>query len=375
MRYPSSESKNSLSLHLIFPYDKLRNVHIDLYTKEGIKMRIVIDGMGGDNAPSAIVQGCVEAAALISHQILIVGEEALIYKELSKYKYDPEQITVINASDVITNEDAPVRAVRTKTESSMVKGITMLKERKADLFISAGNTGAIMAGGLFILGRIQGIDRPALAATYPMLSGRGVALLVDSGANVECKPNNLLEYATMGSIYMKKVLGVDNPRVGLVNVGSEEGKGTTIIKSAYELLKRSNLNFVGNIEARDLPKGACDVIVCDGFVGNVILKLTEGLAWSILKLLKAKFTAGLVPKMGAILLSGKFKELKEEFDYSEYGGAPILGVKGTIVKMHGSSGVSAVKNTILKGIPFAENNVVQFIQDSVLELEEVIISE
>ncbi|HZK01811.1 MAG TPA: phosphate acyltransferase PlsX [Anaerovoracaceae bacterium] len=338
-------------------------------------MRIAIDGMGGDNAPSAIVEGCVKAAEFISHRILIVGDESQINHELDKYEYDSEQIKIVHASDVITNDDAPVRAVRTKTESSMVKGITMLKEQEADLFISAGNTGAIMAGGLFILGRIQGIDRPALAATYPILLGQGVSLLVDTGANVECKPNNLLEYATMGSIYMKKVMDIDNPTVGLVNVGHEDNKGTTIIKSAYEMLKRSNLNFLGNVEARDVPKGVCDVIVCDGFVGNVILKLTEGLAWTILKLIKTKITAGMIPKIGALLLSGKLKELKEEFDYSEYGGAPILGVKGAIVKMHGSSSANAVKNTILKGIPFAENNVVQIIQDSVLELEEVIISE
>ncbi|HAF59835.1 MAG TPA: phosphate acyltransferase PlsX [Bacillota bacterium] len=339
-------------------------------------MRIVVDGMGGDNAPAAIVQGCVEAAALIPHQIFIVGEETQIKKELKKYKYNKDQIQVIHASEVITNEDAPVRAVRTKIESSMVKGITMLKEQEADLFISAGNTGAIMAGGLFILGRIQGIDRPAIAATYPLLrSKRGVSLLVDSGANVECKPNNLLEYGAMGSIYMQKVLNVDNPTVGLVNVGSEESKGTTIVKAAYELLSRSNLNFIGNIEARDIPKGVCDVIVCDGFVGNVILKLSEGLAWNILKLLKTKFTSGMVSKMGALLLSGKFKELKELFDYSEYGGAPILGVKGAMIKMHGSSSANAVKNTILKGVPYAENKVVQVIQDSVLELEEVMFRE
>ena len=339
-------------------------------------MRIVVDGMGGDNAPAAIVQGCVEAAALIPHQIFIVGEETQIKKELKKYKYNKDQIQVIHASEVITNEDAPVRAVRTKIESSMVKGITMLKEQEADLFISAGNTGAIMAGGLFILGRIQGIDRPAIAATYPLLrSKRGVSLLVDSGANVECKPNNLLEYGAMGSIYMQKVLNVDNPTVGLVNVGSEESKGTTIVKAAYELLSRSNLNFIGNIEARDIPKGVCDVIVCDGFVGNVILKLSEGLAWNILKLLKAKFTSGMVSKMGTLLLSGKFKELKELFDYSEYGGAPILGVKGAMIKMHGSSSANAVKNTILKGVPYAENKVVQVIQDSVLELEEVMFRE
>lgn len=174
---------------------------------------------------------------------------------------------------------------------------------------------------------------------------------------------------------MSKVMNVDKPKVGLVNVGLEDNKGTTIIKSAYEMLGRSNLNFIGNLEARDIPKGICDVIVCDGFVGNVILKLTEGLAWSLLKLLKTRITAGMVSKMGALLLSGKFKEIKAEFDYSEYGGAPILGVKGAMVKMHGSSSANAVKNTILKGIPFMENNVVQIIQDFVLELEEVIISE
>lgn len=338
-------------------------------------MRIVVDGMGGDNAPAAIVEGCVDAASLIAHQIIIVGDQEQIDAELKKYKYDSEQIKVVHATEVITNEDTPVRAVRTKQESSMVIGITMVKEQEADLFISAGNTGAIMAGGLFILGRIQGIDRPAIAATYPILAGKGVSLLVDSGANVECKPNNLLEYATMGSIYMKKVMDIDNPTVGLVNVGHEDNKGTTIIRSAYEMLCRSNLNFTGNIEARDVPKGICDVIVCDGFVGNVILKLTEGLAWSILKLIKSKITSGMISKIGALLLSGKLKELKDEFDYSEYGGAPILGVKGAIVKMHGSSSSNGVKNTILKGIPFAENNVVQIIQDSVLDLEEVIVSE
>lgn len=338
-------------------------------------MRIAIDGMGGDNAPLEIVKGCVEAAALISDEIFIVGDEIKIQKELDKYKYDSNQIKVIHAIDVITNDDAPVRAVRTKTESSMVKGITMVREQQADLFISAGNTGAIMAGGLFILGRIQGIDRPAIAATYPILGKKGVSLLVDSGANVECKPNNLLEFATMGSIYMEKVLDVQNPTVGLVNIGTEDSKGTTVVKAAYELLGRSSVNFIGNIEARDVPKGVSDVIVCDGFVGNIILKLTEGLAWNIFKLVKSKFTSGVVPKMGALLLSGKLRELKKEFDYSEYGGAPILGVKGAIVKMHGSSSANAVKNTILKGIPYAKNNVVQTIQDSVLELEEVIISE
>ena len=339
-------------------------------------MKIVVDGMGGDNAPFEIVKGTVEAAALTEHEIILVGDESKINSELEKYKYKKEQISVVHASEVIENEDAPVKAVRTKLDSSMVKGINMIKTGDADLFVSAGNTGALMAAGLFILGRIQGIDRPAIASTYPILGKTGgVTLLVDSGANSECKPNNLLEFATMGSIYMEKVLNIKNPTVGLVNIGTEESKGTTVLKAAYEMLTKSSVNFIGNVEAREIPNGASDVIVCDGFVGNVILKLTEGLAWSILKLLKQKFTAGIVPKMGALLLSGKLKELKSEFDYSEYGGAPILGVKGALVKMHGSSNANAVKNTILKGIPYAENNVVQMIQNSVLELEEIIISE
>ncbi|WP_027399256.1 phosphate acyltransferase PlsX [Anaerovorax odorimutans] len=338
-------------------------------------MKIVLDGMGGDNAPAEIVKGAVEASKQITDEIILVGNEKKLQAELKKYNYNKANISIVHASDVITNDDAPVKAVRTKQESSLVKGINMIKKGEGDLFISAGNTGAIMAGGLFILGRIQGIDRPAIASTYPIL-GKGVSLLVDSGANSECKPNNLLEFATMGSIYMEKVLNYKDPTVGLVNMGTEETKGTTVLKAAHEmLLKSESIKFIGNIEARDVPKGICDVIVCDGFIGNVILKLTEGLAWNILKLLKNKFTEGTISKLGALLLSGKLKELKREFDYSEYGGAPILGVKGPLVKMHGSSNANAVKNTIIKGIPYAKNNVVQTIQNSVLEMEEIVISE
>lgn len=338
-------------------------------------MKIVLDGMGGDNAPQEIVKGAVEASKSIKAEIFIVGQESKINAELAKYKYNDGKIKVIHAEEIINNDDAPVKAVRTKQNSSMVVAINMVKTGEADLFISAGNTGAIMAGGLFILGRIPGIDRPAIASTYPIL-GKGVSLLVDSGANSECKPNNLLEFATMGSIYMEKVLNVKSPKVGLVNMGVEETKGTTVLKAAHEMLAKSNtINFTGNIEAREIPHGQCDVIVCDGFVGNVILKLTEGLALSILNLLKQKFTAGTIPKMGALLLSGKMKELKKEFDYSEYGGAPILGVKGAMIKMHGSSNANAVKNTIVKGISYAENQVVQTIQNSVLEMEEIITSE
>lgn len=337
-------------------------------------MRIILDGMGGDNAPGAVVEGAVLASEVIEHEIVIIGQEELINHELKKHKYNHKKITVADAREVITNEEAPVRAVRSKKDSSIVKGINMVKSGEGDIFISAGSTGALLSGGLFILGRIQGIDRPALACIYPIIGGEA-SLLVDAGANAECKPNNLLEFGIMGNIYMEKVIGRKTPRVGLVNIGTEAAKGNTLTKAAYELLEQSNMNFIGNVEAREVPKSACDVIVCDGFTGNVVLKLTEGLAWNILQVIKKKFTDGVKAKLGAALLIDKLGELKKEFDYSEYGGAPILGVKGPIVKMHGSSSANAVKNTILKGIPFVEENVVETIQNSVLEIEEITLSE
>lgn len=338
-------------------------------------MRIILDGMGGDNAPGEIVKGAVEASKLIEDEIVIVGDGDKIEFQLKKYKYSDEKISVKHASEVIENDDAPVRAVRRKKDSSMVVGLNMVKSGEGDLFISAGNTGALMAGALFNLGRIQGIDRPAIASIYPILGTKKPSLLVDAGANSECKPSNLLEFAMMGSIYMEKVLGRENPKIGLVNLGVEETKGSTLTKAAFGLLEKSHLNFSGNIEAREVPLGGADVVVCDGFVGNVILKLTEGLAINIVNLLKKKFTENARAKMGAVLLSKKLRSLKEEFDYTEYGGAPILGVKGPVVKMHGSSNANAVKNGILKAIPFAEENVVGIISESVFEIEEVLIEE
>ena len=337
-------------------------------------MKIILDGMGGDNAPEAIVEGAVLASREIEHQILIIGQEEKIRAELDNHRYDADKISVINATEIISNDEAPVRAVRSKKDSSIVRGINMVKHGEGDIFISAGSTGALLAGGLFILGRIQGIDRPALASIYPIIGGIP-SLLVDAGANADCKPNNLLEFGMMGSIYMEKVLGREQPRVGLVNIGAEAAKGSTLTKAAYDLLEQSHLNFTGNVEAREVPKGACDVIVTDGFTGNIILKLTEGLAWNILQVIKQRFTDGVKAKLGAALLLDKIKGLKKEFDYSEYGGAPILGVRGPIVKMHGSSNANAVKNTILKGIPYVSEHVVDKIQNSVLEIEEITLSE
>lgn len=321
-------------------------------------MRIILDGMGGDNAPLEIVKGAVEASSKIDHQIVIAGREEEINAELAKYNYDESKIQVVHTSEVIENEDSPVKAIRRKTDSSMVKGLTMLKDGEGDLFISAGNTGAYMAGSLLILGRIPGVDRPAIASIYPIAGGALPSIIVDAGANSECRPSNLLEFAIMGSLYMEKVMDRKNASVGLVNLGIEENKGTTVTKAAHKLLKEADINFIGNVEARDVPKGACDVIVCDGFTGNIILKLTEGFAWNLLKTMKKKFTDGISAKMGAVLLAGKVKEIKDEFDYSEYGGAPILGVNGHVLKIHGSSSSAAVKNAIIKGIPYAQENVV-----------------
>lgn len=339
-------------------------------------MKIIVDGMGGDHAPAVVVEGAVEAVKLLpdQYQVCLVGKEEMLYEELEKYRYNKEQLTVVDAREVIGMEDAPVKAVRSKKDSSMVKGINIVKSGEGDVFVSAGNSGALMAGGLFILGRIQGIDRPAIASVYPVLGG-SPQLLVDAGANSECKPSNLLEFAMMGSIYAEKVWNRKEPAVGLVNLGVEENKGSTLTKAAYELLGRSDLNFIGNVEARELPGGVCDVIVCDGFTGNVILKLTEGFALHILQLLKKRFTEGTRAKLGALMLKEKLQGLKTEFDYSEYGGAPILGVKGAIVKMHGSSNANAVKNTIIKSIPYIEGKVVDKIQQSVVNIEEIVNSE
>lgn len=330
--------------------------------------------MGGDNAPQSTVQGAIEALPFIEHDIFILGDESLIHDELSKYEFDGTRIHVIPTTEVITNDDSPVKAVRSKLDSSLVRGINMVKDGEGDLFVSAGSTGAMMAAGLFILQRITGIDRPAIATIYPIL-GKGFSLLVDAGANSECRASNYLEFAAMGSIYMEKVMEVENPKIGLVNIGVEEQKGTATIKEAYRLLSKSKLNFIGNVEARELPQGVCDVIVTDGFVGNVILKLTEGLALNILSTVKQKMMSSSLSKLGALLMKGKLKELKDEFDYSEYGGAPLLGVRGPIIKMHGSSNAKSVKNSIIKAVPFMEGNIIGIIETTIVNLKEISVAE
>lgn len=334
-------------------------------------MKIVLDGMGGDHAPAEIVKGAVMAAGMIKHDIYIVGKKDAIEAELQKNKFKGKNIKIVDATEVITMDDSPVKAIRRKTESSMVVGLNMVRDGHGDIFISGGNTGALVVGSRMILGRIEGIDRPVLASIYPCLGGEP-SLLVDAGASSEAKAQNLLEYGLMGSIYMEKVWGRENPRVGLVNLGVEESKGTSVTKDAYQKLKAASINFIGNVEAREVPVGACEVIVCDGFVGNVILKLTEGLAWNILKLIKNKLMRNIKTKMAALMLKSDLSSLKQDFDYEEYGGAPILGVNGPVIKIHGSSGANAVKNAIIKGIPYSEENVVEIIRQSMLDLEEII---
>ncbi len=314
-------------------------------------MKIAIDAMGGDHAPAEIVKGCLEASGHTEAELILVGDRQQITEELARsgISYDPRRISIVHAQEVIENTDSPVRAVRSKPDSSMVRAIELVRNGEADAALSAGNTGALMAAGLLRLGRIQGVERPAIVSIYPLIGqDKAFSLLVDAGANAECKASNLLGFAHMGSIYMKSAFGVEAPTVGLINIGAEESKGTTQLKETYQLLKASGLNFVGNVEGRDIPGGAADVLVCDGFTGNVVLKLTEGMAWTILKALKRRFTEGAVAKLGAAILSGKLRELKKEFDYSTYGGAPILGIRGLVIKMHGSSTALAVRNSVIK---------------------------
>ncbi|MDR0853705.1 MAG: phosphate acyltransferase PlsX [Clostridiales Family XIII bacterium] len=335
-------------------------------------MRIILDGMGGDHAPAEIVKGAAITSKLIGHEIVIVGDEEAIRRELDTVDHNSQNISIVHASEVITFDDSPVKAIRQKKDSSLVKGLMMVKEGEGDMIISAGNSGAIMTGGLLLLGRIEGIERPALGSVYPFMEKGGAGLLIDAGANSECKPHNLLHFATMGSIYMEKVLGLQSPKVGLVNMGTEPSKGGKVLKETYVLLEESRkegINFIGNIEGRTVPTGIADVIVCDGMTGNIILKLTEGLALTIMDLLKQKFTDGAVAKIGAGLLYGKMKELKELFDYTEYGGAPILGIKHPVIKIHGSSNANAVRSGIMKAIPFVENEVIATITEAIKKVD------
>ena len=325
-------------------------------------MKIIIDAMGGDKGPIEVVKGTIDAVNEYGINVIIVGKEDIIKTELLKYNYIKDRVEILNADDIITNDDDPAVAIRRKKDSSMVIGCNALNDGLGDGFISAGNTGALLASGLFIVKRIEGIDRAALSLLYPTL--KGFSLLLDAGANVDCKPEYLYQFSIMGSIYMEKVMGINSPTVGLVNIGSEKGKGNILSKETYEIIEKSSLNFKGNIEARDLPFGEIDVIVSDGFVGNIILKLTEGMAISIFSILKKEFLKNIRTKIGAMLLKPELKSIKGRMDYREYGGAPLLGIKRPIVKAHGSSDAYAIKNAINQMIKFIDKDVIKIIESN-----------
>lgn len=330
-------------------------------------MNIMIDGMGGDHAPEEIVKGAVQAAREISGTVSIIGREERINECLQALNWNGDNIEVVNATEVISNNESPAMAVRKKKDSSISKGMRMLKEGEVDAFISGGSTGALLSAGLLILGRIRGIKRPAIAAFFPKIGMNDTSLILDCGANAESRPEYLLQYGIMGSIFVEKVKGIENPEVMLLNVGTEEEKGDPLHKESFELLRNADINFKGNCEGRDVPFGCCDVVVTDGFSGNVFLKSSEGVALAVMKRIKQKMTEGLVAKAGALLSYNKLKEIKKEFDYSEEGGAPILGLKGPVLKIHGSSKANAVYNAILKAVPYVEQDVTALIENAITE--------
>lgn len=327
-------------------------------------MRIVVDGMGGDNAPKAVVEGVIKA--LNEYQGIeyyITGPKEQIEEELKNYTYDKSLINIVDAREVISPNEHPVMALKKKKDSSICKALKLVKDKECDAVISGGSTGAFLAGCTLIVGRIKGIERPALA---PIMPGKnGSFMIVDAGANVDCKPNYLVQFAKMGKIYYQGVLGKENPSVGLVNIGAEEEKGNELTKAAHKLLKEEeHLNFVGNVEPRDTSNGDVNVLVCDGFVGNTLLKMYEGVASTLLSMIKEEIlSGGLMSKLGAGLLKPVFKALKIKFDYKEYGGAPFLGVDGICIKAHGSSDGKAFKNAIRQTKTFYDNGVLEKIKE------------
>ena len=334
-------------------------------------MKILIDGMGGDYAPAEIVKGAIKAASEISETVIIIGPEDEINEQLRANRWRGDNIEVVNATEVITNEEQPAMAVRKKKDSTIVKGMNMLKSGEADIFISGGSTGALLAGGLVTLGRIKGIKRPAIAAWFPRAGKEGVTLLLDCGASVEAKPEYIYQYGIMGSIFVKGITGNEAPIVRLLNVGAEEGKGDELHKTAFNMLKESGLNFQGNIEARDVIFGETDVVVTDGFSGNIYLKSSEGMSLAIMGEFKRKLTEGVIAKAGAMLAYSKIKEIKAVFDYSDAGGAPILGLTGAVLKIHGNSKATEVYYAIHRAVDYVDNNITGMIAEAVANSEEL----
>lgn len=331
-------------------------------------MKIAIDAMGGDHAPKEIVLGAMKAVQQFPDvHITLIGDEA----KINSYLTNNERIEIIHTEEVILGTDEPVRAVRRKKKASMVLTAQAVADGLADACISAGNTGALVAAGLFVVGRIEGIDRPALSPTLPTIGGEGF-LLLDVGANSDAKPEHLVQYALMGSIYSEKVRGIAKPRVGLLNIGSEEKKGNDLTKKAFEMLKKADIHFIGNVEARDLLEGVADVVVTDGFTGNMVLKTLEGTALSVFKMLKTALYSNLKTKLAAAVLKPNLYELKNKMDYSEYGGAGLFGLKAPVIKAHGSSDANAIYNAIRQTREMVETDVSGLIKKSVDNLPDLL---
>lgn len=320
-------------------------------------VKVAVDAMGGDHAPAAVVQGAVEALNEKSNLfVFLTGREEAIREQLSGYTYPKDRLLVVPASEVIETGEPPVKAIRSKKDSSLVAALSLVRKGEADAVVSAGSTGAVLVGGQLYAGKIKGVERAPLAPLIP--TAKGSSLLIDCGANVDARSSHLVQFARMGSIYMENIMGVKNPRVALVNIGAEEEKGNALAKETYPLLKAcEDINFVGNIEARDIPEGNADVIVCEAFVGNVILKLYEGVGGVMLKKIKGGMKTSLRSMIGGFLVKPALKETLKDFDVSQYGGAPLLGLKGLVVKSHGSSDANEIKNSILQCIQFKEQNI------------------
>ena len=329
------------------------------------QVRVVVDAMGGDNAPAEPVRAAVEAVTERQDiKVILTGKQEVIDKELAKYSgYPKNQIQVVNASQVIETAEPPVFAIRKKKDSSIVVGLNMVKKQEADAFVSAGSSGAILVGGQVIVGRIKGVERPPLAPLIP--TEKGVSLLIDCGANVDARPSHLVQFARMGSIYMEHVIGIKKPRVAIVNIGAEEEKGNALVKETFPLLKAcEDINFIGSIEAREIPHGGADVIVSEAFVGNVILKLYEGVGATLISMVKKGMLTSLRSKIGALLVKPALKETLKAFDASQYGGAPLLGLNGLVVKTHGNSKALEVCNSILQCETFTKQQINEKIKES-----------
>jgi len=326
-------------------------------------MRIVVDAMGGDNAPSVVVEGAILAVREYGFEIVLVGSQAAIEDELEKGKNIFPNISVRHASEVIEMDEPAALSIKRKRDSSIIVGVDLVKSKEAQAFVSAGNTGAVVCASTLGMRLLEGVERPGIAIIFPTL--KGISLLIDAGANIDPKPSHLLQYGIMGKAFSHYILKKPNPSVGLLNVGEEESKGTDFVKETYQLLTDSKLNFIGNVEGRDIFHGTADVIVCDGFIGNVVLKVSESLAETLSEFLRRELTKSFITKVGAFLSGPAFRALKKEIDYSEYGGAPLLGVDGICIISHGRSSAKAIKNAIRQAGEFVNYQVNQHIVEGI----------